>query len=141
MDANEQAELNHYRQQAADSLVTQALTTGLAGRVPSQAAALQVAELLRKDVRLVDLDGRKVAVGPGGQPVGEYIAARLASPEFAHFLGTKDSGSANRPAAPGATGDAPRTLNEAVRKHLTEQMAAGGNTNARWPAMPTQPKG
>jgi hypothetical protein len=141
MDTAEQAELNRYRAEAATATVVAAVATSLAGRqLASAGAADQLTQLFAGDIKLVSVDGRQVAVGPGGVPVRDYVAAQLAKPEYTHFLAPSERGNAGRPAAAVAPGEAPRTMEQMFRQHVADQKKQGedGRTNYRLP-MPLEP--
>jgi hypothetical protein len=85
----QRAQLAEHEAAAAAATVTSAIAGALEGQPLNPGAAEQLTALLRQDVRLLtEPDGRKIPVGPGATPVRDFVAARLASPEFAHFRQT-----------------------------------------------------
>jgi hypothetical protein len=92
-----------------DVMKAQAFDAALAPHGLTPDAADQVKRLLASDVRLQgDERGQLQAVGPGLQPLAQFVGETLAKPEFARFRG----GSSPMPAAM-PFGGGPRNLGEA----------------------------
>lgn len=101
--------------------------------------AEQLATLWRSNFT-VNEEGESFAVRAGtGQSVGEFVAAQLARPEYAHFLragsahgGTQHPGANPSAAAPASAPQAeqpppPRNMGEAVILHMQQMQAKQGD--------------
>jgi hypothetical protein len=154
MDANEQAELARYREEAAEATIQASVATGLAGRQLTPGAAEQITTLLKSSIQVVTgPDGKRMAVGPGGMSAREYVSAQLQKPEYAKFISGGSSGGGSKggyasmpvggyPPGPAPDDQRPTTLAQAIKMHIAEQVREGGDgrTNPRLP-MPWRPVG
>ena len=111
-------------QNTHESLKAQAFEEALKPHGLAPDAADQVKRLLGADVRLqADESGRLKAVGPGLQPLGQFVGDALAKPEFARFRG-----GAAAPTAALPFGTDPRSFGEAI---IADRVASRPRTDPR----------
>jgi hypothetical protein len=94
------------------------LATALAGKPLVPGAVAQLIKLWRDDFDVYEEGGEYRVTAREGRAVGQAVAERLSSPEYAHFClpssrGGAGARDANRPAT-AVAGNAPRNLGEAV---------------------------
>lgn len=110
------------------------LANELAGRPLVPGAAAQLVKLWRDDFDVIDDGTGARVVSRDGRPVGQVVAERLASPEYAHFCPSGPrGGTAARGPGPvvGATGPSlPKNLGEAAIRRWLEGATRMGDGSA-----------
>ena len=134
--AEEQA--NATRRRIMNRTLEQELATALGDHNLVPGGVKQLTALFRGDLQARE-DGDSIVVGSlDGRSVKEFIAARLADPEFAHFVradhrgGTAVPGSVHPPAAAPATTPVeatpqPKNFGEAIILQMQQQQKAAGD--------------
>jgi hypothetical protein len=80
------AELEALKKREANATIDAALAGAVSGIVRPGAPTEQVVELLRGKLTIVpDQTGKPAVVGPGYQPVGDFVRNTLAQDSWAHF--------------------------------------------------------
>ena len=134
MDANQELEM--YRQESAAATKSAAIATSLSDRQLNPGAAAQLTQLWGDQIQLIaGADGRRVAIGPNGQSVRDFVESQLQKPEYHKFVsGNRGSSTPATAAAPSSSDGPPRTLQEAINMQIAStQQAPGGNDCAGEP--------
>ena len=105
------------------------LATALAGKPLVPGAAAQLVTLWRDEFEVHEVEGEHKVVARNGRTVGQAVADRLASPDYAHFCrpttrGGTAQASTGRPTAGGPATAAPRTLGDAIIQRWREAATA-----------------
>jgi hypothetical protein len=95
------------------------LATALAGKPLVTGAATQLIRLWHDDLDVYEESGEYKVAARDGRPVAQWVADRLANPDFAHFcLPTSRGGSGakglSQSGGPGGAAPTARTLGEAI---------------------------
>lgn len=135
-DAAHARELAERDRKAADwegafrtALRDRELATALIDRPLVSGAAPQLIRLLREEFDVIEDGGEFKVSDRQGRPVGQAVAERLASPEYAHFRRPPSRGGTATPGASrvarAAEPPAPKTLGEAALARWQEAATRG----------------
>jgi hypothetical protein len=112
----QQARLQQLEAAQDSATVSAALTAAIGSHPIVDHGHEQLVELLKPNVSVKDDgSGRRVAFGPGLQPVADLVKSKLAEPDFRKFIRSDHRGSSPTSDSPTRPADArPKNMGEAI---------------------------